>query len=297
MDIKHLVYFITLAEERNMTKAAEKLYISQSTLSYILSKLETELGKPLFLRAKKEMVLTPAGQLYLASARQVVSIRQELYKTISELENETTIKISTTSLWGTRMLADIIPLFNKTFPKVVFQLSQIELTPLTNAVLDGTLDFGLISVSSMDNFNETAELLRKEELFLAVPNTHPYVLEHPGNDITADDLIHFFSNDSFLLSPKGTANRELADSLFAKYDTAPALIYEVSGLPLTCQMVSQGIGLSFIPLSGKSLENMIHYYSFVPKLYRYNVLIHRKDLTLSPPVQTFIDYAKVYFNS
>ena len=55
MDIKHLVYFITLAEERNMTKAAEKLYISQSTLSYILSKLETELGKPLFLRAKKEM--------------------------------------------------------------------------------------------------------------------------------------------------------------------------------------------------------------------------------------------------
>ena len=63
LEIKYLNYIITIANERNMTKAAEKLFVSQSSLSYYLSKLEQELGTPLFFRQKNELLPTPAGHL------------------------------------------------------------------------------------------------------------------------------------------------------------------------------------------------------------------------------------------
>ena len=277
MDVKQLIHFITIAEEKNMTKAAQKLFVSQSSLSYSLSKLESELKKALFLRTKSEMVLTPAGQLYLDFAYKVVSIKETLYKNISELTNTTHIHISTTSLWGTRMLAEIMPKYKTAFPQAVFHLSQLYVTQIKNDISNGTLDFGLISVASLDDLDETYELLKKEELFLAVPNTHPYVQTHPYNSITQKELTEQFRNDTFLLSPKYTANRDIVDTTFEEHMPPPHLICEVNGIPLTCEMVSEGIGLSFIPKSGCSYKNDIHYYSLVPTLYRYNVLIYNKS--------------------
>lgn len=61
MDTRHLKYFITIAQKGNMTKAADELYVSQSSLSQYLAKLEQELGVPLFERTHSCLVLTPAG--------------------------------------------------------------------------------------------------------------------------------------------------------------------------------------------------------------------------------------------
>ena len=98
MDIKYLTYIIAIAEERNMTKAAEKLFVSQSSLSYYLSKLEQDVGTPLFLRAKNELLLTPAGQLYVEAAQNVVEIKKQLYKNISDLNHKAHIFLYTLGL-------------------------------------------------------------------------------------------------------------------------------------------------------------------------------------------------------
>ena len=86
LDVKYLNYIITIAKKKNMTKAAEELYVSQSSLSQYVSKLEQELGTPLFLRAKGELVLTPAGILYVNAAQKVIAIQKELYQDIGELD-------------------------------------------------------------------------------------------------------------------------------------------------------------------------------------------------------------------
>lgn len=298
MDIKYLTYIITIAEEKNMTKAAEKLFVSQSSLSYYVSKLEQEIGTPLFLRTKNELLLTPAGQLYIEAAHEVVGIKERLYQNISNLDNKAHIVISTTSLWGTKMFADIVPRFKESFPDVTFELSQTEIIFLQREISSGKIDFAFISVSSKDEIDESMEILREEELFFAVPKSHPYVLSHPGNTISQADMAVNFRSENFLLSRKGSANRNLADKLFMKYfHSLPARICEVNGLPLTCNMVSQGVGVAFMPLSGKSLENQIHYYSFSPKLFRYNVLLHKKNLIFNKPEQTFFDFSKNYFHS
>ena len=65
-----------------MTKAAEELYVSQSSLSQYLSRLEQEIGVQLFIRAKGELLLTPAGELYVEAARKVIQIQKDLYHNI-----------------------------------------------------------------------------------------------------------------------------------------------------------------------------------------------------------------------
>lgn len=81
MDTRHLQYILTIAQKQNMTKAAEELYISQSSLSQYLAKLEQEIGVPLFERTRSRMLLTPAGELYVKAAQRVLSIESICTKT------------------------------------------------------------------------------------------------------------------------------------------------------------------------------------------------------------------------
>ena len=118
MDTKYLSYILTIAKKENMTKAAEELFVSQSTLSQYLSKLESELGTPLFYRSKGRLTLTAAGRLYIDAAEKVMSIKDNLYQNIQNLDNRGHITIGVTSQFALRMLTELIPPFKSRFPDV-----------------------------------------------------------------------------------------------------------------------------------------------------------------------------------
>lgn len=297
MDIKYLTYITTIANEKNMTKAAEKLFISQSSLSHYLSKLESEIGSPLFLRGKNEMLLTPAEQLYVDTAKKVIDLRNRLYRDISRLDNKGRIRISTTSYWELGMMTDIIPKFKIAFPGVTFEMSQKEIDLQYQMLDEGTLDFSLMSLETGQVDPETAVVLRKEELFFSVFANHPFCQKKPGDTITELELTQEFSSDTFLLSHKSSANRRLAEQLFQKYGFTPAKVNEVTGILVTRDMVAQGIGVAFMPLSGRKQDSNVHYYRIDPPMYRYNILRHRKNMVLTPAEQMFFDYAVNYFRS
>ena len=80
MDTKQIEYILKIAEENNITKAAEKLFITQSALNQQLLKLEKELGTPLFERRKHSMIPTFAGRIYLRTAHQIVDMKKETYR-------------------------------------------------------------------------------------------------------------------------------------------------------------------------------------------------------------------------
>lgn len=87
MNIKHLNYVVTIAQERNITKAAEKLFISQSSLSYALSSIEKEVGQPLFYRQKNGVIITQAGEKYVEAAQKILHIQDELMKELKILQS------------------------------------------------------------------------------------------------------------------------------------------------------------------------------------------------------------------
>lgn len=85
MDLKQIEYIIAISEEHSITRAGEKLFITQSALNQQLQKLEKELGTPLFIRTRSDWQLTPAGQIYVDSAKEILNIRKDAYSRIHDL--------------------------------------------------------------------------------------------------------------------------------------------------------------------------------------------------------------------
>lgn len=297
MDTRYLQYFIAIAEERNMTKAAERLYVAQSSLSYQLNKLESDVGVPLFLRTKNDMTLTPAGNLYLETALRVIALKDRLYQNIADLNQRGHLRISITSIWGNKILSDVVPEFKKAFPDLIFEVNQInDQEYLRNDIAKGELDFAIISVPFLDTPDERTELLGTEELLFAVPSSHPYVEENPGDTITQEELANRFFGETILVSKKTSANRQLLEQLFMVHKGAlPPKLCEVNGIPLTCTFVSRELGVALIPVSGKCKEDKIHYYSCSPQINRFNVMMHRENLVFNRPEQSFFDCVKAYY--
>lgn len=297
MDTRYLQYFIVIAEERNMTKAAERLYVAQSSLSYQLNKLETEVGVPLFLRTKNDMILTPAGRLYLDAARHVIALKDRLYQNIADLDQRGHLRIAATSLWGDKLLERILPEFKKSFPDLTFEVYQFhDQATLRSDIAKGKLDFALISIPFLDTPDERTELLGTEELLFAVPAGHPYTKENPGDSITQEEIANRFFEETVLSSRRTYTNRQLTEQLYRTYKgELPPKLCAVGGLPLTCSVIAQNIGVALMPISGKSMEDKIHYYSCEPKIIRYNVMLHRENLVFNKPEQGFFDFVKEYY--
>ena len=85
MDLKQLEYIVKIADENSITRAAERLYISQSGLNQQLLKLESELGIQLFHRSKNDLRLTEAGKVYVSYARQMLQLKQEAYDILNDM--------------------------------------------------------------------------------------------------------------------------------------------------------------------------------------------------------------------
>ena len=126
MDLRQIEYIIAIEQEASISKAAEKLFITQSALNQQLLKLEKELGMPLFERKKRQMVPTVAGRIYLATAHQMMDMKQETYKIIHDIADETVgeIALAYTPLRGSLMFSDIYPLFHKRYPGITFKIYE-----------------------------------------------------------------------------------------------------------------------------------------------------------------------------
>ena len=291
MDVKYLNYILAIANRHNMTKAAEDLFVSQSSLSQYLSRLEQELGTPLFIRSKGELSLTSAGVLYVEAAQKVVKIQKDLYQNIAALSQKGRIRVGVTSNWGLRMLTEIIPLFREQYPGITIEITETSLPAFKKALTEGTLDVGLASDVSTDPYGSLVQVLREEEIFLAISMFHPYALTHPsGTPITAEEVKTNFAGDSLLLSKKGASLRMIGDQFFE-----PVAVCETNNISATRSMVAQNAGVAFISESCSVNRNHIAYYPLSPAMKRLNLVVHQKDWVLNEPEQAFMDYILNYF--
>lgn len=297
MDMKQLRYIIAIAQEKNITKAAEKLFISQSSLSYTISMVEKEVGKPLFVRSKNGVDLTPAGEKYYEAALSIMSIYDNMIEEIRREEKEMKISIAASSVWGRKLFSKLIPLFRRKHPNVSFTLTQAEMFYLDAELKDESIDFAFLSLSPFDKLTGHMRILRNEPLLLAVPAGHPYTEENTGSIITPGDFVRCFADDTFLLSRPGSSNRKVAEHLFEECHFQPAAILEVNGIDLTRTMVATSEDPAFIPISGCEPNEHIHYYHFDPEIYRYNVLYSRSSFKNDQVKHAFYKFVLEYMES
>lgn len=296
MDVKHLEYIIEIAEQKNMTKSAENLFVSQSSLSQYLSRLEAELGTPLFNRTKNEMTLTPAGCLYVESAKAVVTIKKKLYQNIKNLSGTGRISIGVTSKWGINMITNIISEYKKAFPNVILEIIEDSVPSIKKDINLGKIDFAIMSVNSLNDLLVKYEVLREEEVVFAVPDTHNYCLIHKNESkqIVTAELEEIFKNDSFILSKKDSTIRNIADNIFRISNFSPDTVCELNSMTAVIEIVSKGVGVAFVPVSCAKPNKNITYFCFTPRLYRYNILAYRANLVLNDAENILVDHVKNY---
>ena len=168
MNTKQIEYVLAIAEEKNISRAAERLFVSQSALSQSLINLEKEIGAPLFVRDQREMKLTEAGRYYVDACREIMRIKEQTYQTIREL-NRISYKIGISSTEGMhRFLAAMSP-FQEKHPGVEIFASDGESQSLLKDLQRGLYLAVIIAIDAEEKIDFPYEILSTEEVFLVMP--------------------------------------------------------------------------------------------------------------------------------
>ena len=164
MDTKQIEYILKIAEENNITKAAEKLFITQSALNQQLLKLEKELGTPLFHRSRTNWRLTEAGEIYIEGAKAALQIKNTTYNRIYDVVSARKghLTIGLTPGRGLRMFTSIYPELHRSFPNLDVRPIEMRVRAQQDAIAKGDIDVGLMTLTQKDQTSDTYYPLKQE---------------------------------------------------------------------------------------------------------------------------------------
>ena len=170
MDILSLYYFSELAKELHMTRTAQRLFISQQTLSNHIKRMEEELGIELFNR-RPALSLTLAGELVLAFANSTLEGYERLHDAIPDIgaQRRGTLRFGGSAVRLNACVPNILPRFTSRYPNVEVRLTDAISANLEPMVLDGQLDLAIV-LSDVEESGLKAESLIQEQLYLCVPD-------------------------------------------------------------------------------------------------------------------------------
>ena len=287
MNTRQFEYILSNAEEKNILRASEKHFISQSTLSLTLINLEKELGTPLFIRNQRELAITEAGQYYIEAARDIMHIKEQAYDRIRSISvtGKERYRVGISSQEGMERFLTASGLFQKKYPGVELYATDESTKNLLKKLNMGQLALIITSLDSLQKITLPYKVLNREEILLLVPRTLPYKIWGENRRLKWELL----KNEHFILSKQNSTMRSITDHIFKQLGVNPDIVCELDNTSATIHMVAEGTGLAFLP-SGLKVENeQIRYVSLTPKVYRYQVVIYQEEMSQNPKMTDFID--------
>ncbi|MBS1791960.1 MAG: LysR family transcriptional regulator [Acidobacteria bacterium] len=236
-ETRHLKLIVAVSEERSVTKAGERLHLTQSALSHQLRDIEERLGVSLFNRVNKRMILTQAGERLLQSAQQVLDELKRAEDDIAQIAagDHGTLRISTECYTCYHWLPEMLKEFHRKFPKVEVKIILEATRRPIQALLDGKLDFAVISSTERDKRLVYKPLFQDEIVVVMAPH-HPLAVRPY---ISARD---FADQNLFLYTPPSEST--LYNKILAPAGVKPARISEVQLTEAVVEMVRAGLGIS-----------------------------------------------------
>lgn len=289
MEIRVLEYFLAVAREENITKAAESLFITQPTLSRQLSALEQELGCELFIRGgNKRTVLTEAGLLLKRRAEEIVELTektsQEFSKPLDVLEG--TISIGAAESFSAKIIADVMKIFLRDYPKVKFDIFSNNAASVSEKIDKGLLDFGILI--------EPIDLLKYEWLRLKEKETWG-ILMRSDCELAKKDFVTYQDIVALpILCSKQIASGEF-DSWFKGSSDSLNIIATYNLINNAAMLVEAGIGYA-ISIDGATYmhkTDKLVFKPFYPSKVNTSVLVWKKLPLNCAICNKFIDTIKM----
>ncbi|BAY35316.1 transcriptional regulator LysR family protein (plasmid) [Nostoc carneum NIES-2107] len=292
MELRHLRYFIAVAEELHFSKAAERLHIAQPPLSQQIQQLEAELGVELFHRkTKRQVQLTEAGKVFL----------QEAYGLLLQLENAIALtqrigrgqtgqlRIGFTSLVIYELLPSILRQFREQFPQVELVLRELTTSQQEQAIRDSLIHIGFAHPPLEDD-TLSYQSIHQQTLVVALPSNH---------SLTQTEYIQVqeLEDEPLIMFPRYLAPGlyDLIMSLFRQRNIKPQITQEAVQMQTIVGLVSAGMGVAITPSVLQNLQRSgVTYRPLLEAAPVIETAVIWQENSLTPLVENFLKFTQKF---
>jgi DNA-binding transcriptional LysR family regulator len=288
MDFDQLETFLEVARLSSFSRAAEKRFRTQPAISSQIRLLEEEVGAKLLDRSGGKVSITASGKLFQKYAEDTLEARKAVLVAIAETERVPRGEIIVGANEGTclHILPEVFAEFKKQYPDVAVNIQRSHYGRILDAILDNTVDFGVISLPVSDT-RLTVVLIHRDELVIIAPPHHPL---GKLKSASMSDVARFP-----LVMPKAGHTRDSLDNLFHERKLKPRYAMELDSSELLKRFVAADVGVGFIAHSHVQEDvraGVLNALSISDGQVRRDLaLVFRKDKALSRAALAFIDIA------
>lgn len=268
-DKEHL-YVFTIAQCGSITKAAERLFISQPSLTQALHRLEAEYGAPLFYRGRRGLLLTGAGQAYLDAADRMEELFQKMQHDIgrASCSQHGQLSLGITAFQGGILMPEVLDYYYRQHPLVDLNLLENSSAQLEKLAYEGRLDLVILHRPFRDHKLEYVPLYG-EEFYLAVsPENADYLDAAPRDGAMPVLDRDILGRQNFMMLTANQRIRQMADNICIMAGVVPRIHFSTSSFVMALAMVEKGMGAAFVPASFANFYKnhyRVAYFRFPPE--------------------------------
>lgn len=258
MTLKELKYIVAIAEENSISRASERLYVSQPYLSQCLMRIERQHDMPLFKRTQNGLVLTFAGEQYVETARKIVKLYNDFETGLCEISNmrKGRLTIGSTIHLGSIAFSTILPIFRELYPNIEIRIREGPSQKIEEYIMASKVDIGLLHCPLKDEAISCVPIC--ENNFVAVLPKDSLLREHFYEK--KESTFPFidprrFAGEKFVLAYPYQRVRQISDQILATAGIKPAAYLETSSVQTAMCLSSVGLGISFMPENYIALFN------------------------------------------
>lgn len=288
MDFDQLETFVEVARNLSFSRAAEKRFRTQPAISAQIRALEEEVGAKLLDRSGGKVAVTAPGKVFLQYAEDSLQARRNILNSLAEMERVPRGEIVVAANEGTclHILPEVFADFKKQYPSVGVMVNRSEHKQVLEAIIDNSVDFGIVSLPVSDKRLTTVQIHR-DEIMLIVPPQHSLA------KLTAVSLAQ--AGEFPILMPKTGRTRDAIEQLFEDRRIRPNISMELDSSELLKRFVAADVGVGFIARSNVQEDIKAGVLAAIPladaQIRRDLALVFRKDKALSRAALAFIEIA------
>lgn len=301
MTQRELIYVKTIADEGSISKAAQKLYVTQPSLSHCVQRIEESLGAKLFVRSATGLTLTYVGERYYSVATEILRIYNDFELEVGEISSLRTgrLTIGMTTYLATWLLPLILPDFRKQYPNISIVLEEKSSTELEAELIARHLDFAVMHSFANSTHQEKSSIsfypISRSEFVLVAPKGSPlekYAKPDPAGGLPMLDL-KYVKDQPFVLVDQGRRIRQISDHILWQAGITPEVVLTTVSYETAHRLACRGVGLTFIPQQYSEIFRgpfLADYFAIDPAYSPYWDLCVAvaKDSYISNAVQVFI---------
>ena len=299
--------------EGSFSKAAQKLYVTQPTLSLAIQRVEQQLQMPLFDRSSRPLALTDAGRAYIDTLEQEVQLRQDLHRQLEDIRNRNTgcVRLGGSHYINAYILPELLSSFQAQYPGIQIELCENDSVTLAQMLTDKQVDLTFsCNTNFIGDFNNFPAFY--DHILLAVPRHWDLSDDLRHLALTAADIIagkhlseacpsvdlQSFREYPFILLKEGNNLHERCHSMFQDAGFSPLIKMELSQLVTAYRMAQHNIGITFVSdrLVESSDQSLCFFKLDHSLANRHFFLLMPKNMYISHATRTFVDHVRNNMN-